>query len=446
MKVNRFNIIQSIGNKYILSNFLFRNIDIISESDIKLLNTTPQIHDTPERERLDYFLKQGYISEYGTEDLFIKQLCQQFLQNKNQIPWRILIIPSYTCNLNCGSCYFKDKEKNIIDLELIDSMFLLLNNISSNQPIQIGIYGGEPLINNPEHKMAIEYILSKTQEIDCTVQIFTNGIELNHYIEILCKYKKNIYISVSLIGSKEIHNQNRNNTFDKIIDNIDKALEHDLYINLHLLTNSNTSEYLVDFVNMMIDRLWHIVKSFNLYFRPVQSFECSCPDISDINKDLTGSFLNLKKEFPQLELVSLKEWHGLDIIENIIRKKELPFPVLYRCRSEVNFLAFDPLGNIYNCYNALGNPDYSIGKYFPEYKIFDENFKFWTNKSLIEPSKCLNCVFFPLCGGGCRYYNILNKHPLFSNLPCKDIINHYLFCIDKCSNDIIKVIDLFKTI
>ena len=68
-----------------------------------------------------------------------------------------------------------------------------------------------------------------------------------------------------------------------------------------------------------------------------------------------------------------------------------------------------PLGELYKCWNELGDKEKIIGF------INDQDFK---NKDLIrkyvlsancfEDEKCKDCKFIPICMGGCAFYRIKN--------------------------------------
>lgn len=77
--------------------------------------------------------------------------------------------------------------------------------------------------------------------------------------------------------------------------------------------------------------------------------------------------------------------------------------------THLNSFLIGPLGELYKCWNELGDSKKIIGY------INDQDFK---NKDLIrkyvlsancfEDEKCKDCEFIPICMGGCAFYRIKN--------------------------------------
>lgn len=76
-----------------------------------------------------------------------------------------------------------------------------------------------------------------------------------------------------------------------------------------------------------------------------------------------------------------------------------------------NYITIGPSGEIYKCWNDVGNKQRIVGSLLNKTSI---------NKSLLmryhtagdpfEDQRCLDCFHLPTCGGGCPYLRIKNEY------------------------------------
>ncbi|MCO5257827.1 MAG: radical SAM peptide maturase [Lentimicrobium sp.] len=142
------------------------------------------------------------------------------------------------CNLNCLYCgYGKlynnsgDRKRRVISFDKIKLLFEYLQpywddhpfNNSINQVINIGFYGGEPLL----YFDLIEQIVILIQSLNLKSKTFifrmtTNGVLLDRYIDKLVNY--NFHISVSIDGNETNHSyrayKNGKNSFSDVYENL----------------------------------------------------------------------------------------------------------------------------------------------------------------------------------------------------------------------------------
>ena len=272
-------------------------------------------------------------------------------------------------------------------------------------------------------------IIQKVKAQNLTLQISTTGVELKSYIDILKDYHEKLSIDINMECSEHIS--------DDFIDTIETAVNSKLSIALHVGITRANIQFLPSLANLIMNKMWLYLKNFTAFLRPIKENMCTCPHLNNLDPELTMEFLKMRKEYPQLELFNTHGWHGLDLVDFIIKKKELPPPRFYRCRPEFNFLTFAPDGLIYKCYNAIGNPEYSIGEYFPEFKLNYEKEKLW-QKGKIH-NKCLVCPMYPICGGGCLKLMIDYKVPFFNLPDCQTFVNIYKECLKFYAHDLVEM-------
>lgn len=310
------------------------------------------------------------------------------------------ICPTMDCNFNCPYC-FEEHRKGKMSLEIQDKIIELVNKISKNEKInklQITWFGGEPLLY-PDIIESLSDRLIKIAEknkLKYFSNIITNGYLLNQKnADILTKAKVDNY-QITLDGVGSIHNKTRclkngEPTFDKIIDNIKNTkitgiikIRQNIYKD-----NLNNIQELKDFLDNIKKTS---VNNITYYF-------------SDIcNNDNIENNKNIK-------LVSNLDFNKSKVfLENIF----IPKKKKYSCGAQkMNFITIDELGNLYKCRDKIKLNDSfgNIIKWDPNNPLFtakrpDMITNYINTIGAINDEECKNCVWFPVCVGGCPMYRI----------------------------------------
>lgn len=154
-------------------------------------------------------------------------VARNFIENKklfNSLHRSIIIEITQDCHrytpngsmINlCRHCYIKHSQKHA-DFALIDKVISFANK----HTYSIGVGGGEPFLKFD----LIQYILEKSK--NNLINIFTSGeVFTTKQVELLSKYK-NVVLSISLHGTKELHDYLASNgSYDLITKSI-KLLNH----------------------------------------------------------------------------------------------------------------------------------------------------------------------------------------------------------------------------
>lgn len=122
------------------------------------------------------------------------------------------------CNLNCVYCYQHSKKKSLIDesllKRLIQESFSEINDFSE---IEFDFIGGEPLLYMPLIRRICEWTWAEEREKRYIFFATTNGTVLTeedkHWFT---ENKDRFWLGLSLDGTREMHNKNRCNSFDRI--------------------------------------------------------------------------------------------------------------------------------------------------------------------------------------------------------------------------------------
>ena len=132
----------------------------------------------------------------------------------------ITLTITHSCNLNCSYCYEKHKNSkrmtfdtaiNIVEKELNDESNLTYDYV------EIDFFGGEPLLEFELIKDIVDYVKAKKYKNKYVFFATTNGTILTEEMKLwFAKNRDQIVLGLSLDGTREMHNTNRSNSYDKI--------------------------------------------------------------------------------------------------------------------------------------------------------------------------------------------------------------------------------------
>ena len=147
---------------------------------------------------------------------------------------QLTLVVSEACNLRCTYCMYGDHYPDFRKHSTLlmksntakRSIDFFLERCKKDEPVSIGFYGGEPLINFDLIEFCLTYASqqypSKHQHLGFTMT--TNGTLLNsEAVDVLQEY--NVMLAISLDGPKDIHDHNRiasdgSGSFNKIVRNL----------------------------------------------------------------------------------------------------------------------------------------------------------------------------------------------------------------------------------
>jgi uncharacterized protein len=365
------------------------------------------------------FLKRrGHIVEEGEEqDLTytMKTQCSQLHEQQSAINTHIIVV-TYDCNLQCPYCFERHLYKKgsewmnqTMDDKTVDAVFKTILQLDSKAAQPITLYGGEPL--TLKNEPIIGYILRKGAEHGYSFSALTNGADLYHFVPLLSQYDI-AHIFVTIDGPREIHDQRRLRkggigTFDDIVKGVDLALDHHISVGIRVNVDAFNMNYLPDVAGFFKEKGWDSQVYFNAV--KVTSFECTYPIISE--DEFEANFLELlKDERMHLFLEAFTYPHALT--DCLFRNRQFE-PHFWNCASHVSTLVYDPLGDIYPCYEVVGNNQYTIGEYLPELE-FNSAYDEWRNRTVFTIPECRECSAAFFCGGGCAYAAFKNSGTIFA--------------------------------
>jgi len=131
----------------------------------------------------------------------------------------IYITTNYDCNLDCNYCYEKGKRNsNVFSIQQAQNLLSdILNKDIEDKFTVIDFHGGEPFLVFNEIKELCEWAWSQKFLHDFLFFATSNGTLIHGEIQDwLTLHKDKFGVSISIDGTKEMHDLNRSNSFDLI--------------------------------------------------------------------------------------------------------------------------------------------------------------------------------------------------------------------------------------
>lgn len=287
----------------------------------------------------------------------------------------IYITTNETCNLNCVYCYESDKTNNKeFDIDLaINTIENILNE--PGEFVYINFHGGEPFLVFNKIKTLCEYIWNRHYPSKYIFYATSNGTLIHGEIqEWLAKNKHRFVVGLSLDGTKEMHNINRSNSFDRIdIDFFKKTWPRQgVKMTISPQTISNLAEGVIFLHNIGIYQInanlaemvdWSDNSLLNIYERELQT--------------LSEYYLS----HPNVNRCSLFKINFAGIINSVPRKW---------CGAGTSMEVTDINGRKFPCHLFFESV---CGK---EKSDRSKEINFYDDSQLFSDS-CINCGFLVIC-------------------------------------------------
>ncbi|MEK3790400.1 radical SAM protein [Paenibacillus sp. FSL R7-0204] len=440
------------GN-YILINSLSGAVDVVDSSVKERLDQieqkNPQQDNPDEQELLSFFIKRGYVFNSLAEErqiLFRVKDAMDKMTAKSKWGMTFNVCTTYACNLRCPYCYQGHQIHDFshaLDSDEITKMFEAISNIIKMEEARgrfIGaqhrmvLYGGEPLL--PKTKDSVKEIVDRAvNEYGFRMCAITNGTFLHQFMDIFQPYHEHWdFFQISLDGPQAVHDKRRimaggQGTYDRIVQNIDMALERGFAVAARTNVNKENLGHLTELANFIEYKGWNTQPHFGWQVTPVTNhFSEPMPDhlpehellialyemfgdldsfIDKYNARL-GSVINMRTSRIRNTIRSF-DWSRMNDMDTCTSSGVTSVPHFKECSArEQRFYSFGTEGLIYACPDSVGRAETAIGTFFPEYKLNSEAHQQW-DRGITDSKECTECSISLFCGGGCAYANLMRN-------------------------------------
>lgn len=356
------------------------------------------------------FLVENQIISDGNEDTDS--------DNKGEIN-SIYFLPTLQCNLICDFCSLSSSpfiiEPKPMALEFIKDMIMKLSDLKVHKFV---ITGGEPFCS----KNIFNIINLVNKNLDCKLQICTNGLLLNNeVIERIQGKVQMLDISIeniledSCFLNKQVQKQ-------QFMDKIDILIKIGFQVCLSFVLTKKNQELVFEFLDICYEKRTAI----------------SVKVIEKIGRAEENEELLVSKEEAETIMVGIYKYiaaKGYDT-PNF---EEFLFPVLLpqkACAGYGHLLSVYPDGSIYNCF-MLNYSSFRLGNLSQDSmddilnRLHEKKESDLFKKCFIVCNKqgCTTCEINDFCEGHCHYCNSNGQAKVKENIQCYFIRKLYLFIL-----------------
>ena len=302
-----------------------------------------------------------------------------------------ILFLTYRCNLNCKYCFAKtlvhdDKtNKATISMQNIEKFCRYIENdisINNRKNNSIVFFGGEPSLV-PD---IILKIIERTEHLNLTYSIYTNGILLDDFPNSLLRRMQTILVAID--GDIECHEKYKpKGSYELIVDKVNYIRNKtDAQIIARITMEEETN------IDISVSNL---LKDFDfVHWQIVNKNSFDNPDelIKNYQNNVKTLFNKWKEALNNGEVLNIIPFNR--IVSLLISNKESKS---FLCGCGTTIQAIDIDGNVYLCDEFIENSENAISN------IQDDNYQSITYKSHNELfDDCSNCDVSSICLGRCR--------------------------------------------
>ena len=316
----------------------------------------------------------------------------------------LTIVTSLGCNFDCPYCY-QVKPRAILDDETVGLLVdVLEEQLTTIRRFHVTWFGGEPLLATDRiHELSDAFIeRCDRAEVAYSANIVTNGYLLTPDLARRLHAARVESAQITLDGPAETHDvmrplRNGKGTFDVILDNVVACAEL-IPISIRVnLDTANAGQY-----ERLLDQLVERGLAGRISVHPGQlvAYDEGIGAPSETYRPqcfTLPQFAQVEREF----LAAARE-RGL-------ASAQLPEPVATPCTAtNVNELVVGANGELYKCWDSVGNKQEEIG-HLRSWKDPNDRVLKWLRYDPFTDEGCRSCIALPTCMGGCAHHAMLDR-------------------------------------
>ncbi len=411
MKPSFYNIFFDVDKKHYVYNTLTSGLISLTEDilrslqDENLNNISSQV--------VDVLAEQGFVTSKSMDELSCYKYYYNKLQYQQPDTIRFVFVPTYGCNLDCSYCYQgKIKDPKQLDKSQISSLKLfVLNEIKRNnniRKIQLGFYGGEPLLCKRANIEIANYVRELANELNLKIEtnITTNAVLIDSDIIENFIIPNDMKIQITIDGVKSTNDtrrvsKNNKSSFDSIKSSIMLLNYYGLKDNIIL--RLNVDNHNINEIDDVLREFSDLVGDF--YVSPLlEAGNNTCNKDTCISKSTFFA-----KYYNEIEC-KLKALNINKEYKHTFGKKK-PCAI-----NKENGYFIDCNLDVYKCVGFVGEKHFAVGQ-ISDNGVLVKNSNYYKQLtwSPFNFSKCVNCNLLPACASGCAYDAYLNNGSINHN-------------------------------
>lgn len=420
----------------------------------------------PDDETLDRLKRRGFLTTKTPDEevaLFSRMANSMHEAAKRRPTW--LFMPAYDCNLRCGYCFQDHMRTNpsyahmlkAMTPELVERLFRAIPELAARHGVDpaaacntdLTLYGGEPLL--AAHRPIILDLLERTGRLGGKGMFaITNATELHAYADVLGNGGVT-GVQITLDGPPDEHDRRRiradgSGTFTAIADNIDLALSKNVSVSVRMNIDRNNIPTLPRLATEIVRRRWHEHPRFFAYTAVIVLDRNHTGQDSTLDSwAATRQLEKLAVDHPELAAIAAPTGaRRRDLVEVFAGRRSIRAMLRSTyCGAHTADYMFDPLGDIYACWERTGDARLRIGwvdadgaphlketgaavraeedheakrrRFLPIVGAEPTDATSWRSRNVTTNSHCQRCRYAFFCGGGCAAYALNTKDEYYTN-------------------------------
>ena len=393
IKFSQYNVVfENENNLYIYNSFTggLLEVEETLERYFKIekgFEQIPTLLNSLSDETLEDLISGGILVDSSVDEA--KALhCSSQIARYTTDNLTLTIAPTTHCNFRCPYCYENIDNQTSMSNNTIDQIpHFIEANFPNLKSLQIVWYGGEPLLELEKITTITNKLIDNNYCL-LPASIVTNGYLLNRQVAYQLTELGINYAQVTIDGSRNDHDSRRIPktgvpTFDRILNNVRSCadlLDITIRINADKTNIEHADELLEDLKKSGLR------DNVSISLAPVTNY-------NEKNNDLGMCFSS--PQFAEEEYIFYKKamQEGFNVIDNLLHRRQICGAISY------NSYVIDPSGDLYKCWDLIGDTTEKIGTIFDSIQLNHNHCK-WL---LYNPYKerCINCKVLPMCNGGC---------------------------------------------
>lgn len=314
----------------------------------------------------------------------------------------LTIAPTLACNLRCPYCYEQAVRRNGKMSPETEEQIVAFCQSSSKHLSSLSVvwYGGEPLLARETIFRLSRRFIKMAEQFGgiYKASMVSNGYLLDRPVAIALREHQVELVQITLDGPQAIHDARRprvgmRGSFDKIVQNLTEIVDV-LKVVIRVNVEATNQEAVPALLEVLESRgLKHKV---GVYFAQVDAYAASDHAVAK------RCFSDQSFSKTEIELYQYAVDNGWQI-------GKYPHPLTTYCAAtRLNAFVVDPWGNLYKCWNTIGEPSKVVGHVSKPVTLNPEHVR-WLVTSPFKYEICRNCEVLPICVGGCPYKMLVEE-------------------------------------
>lgn len=381
------------------------NRKVNNSNDVILLNTVTgasmimseklylNLDSTDDNELINACIKNGFlVDDDYDEQLFVNTV--RYANNYNESSMStFVIIPTTACNARCVYCYENGLNYTYMSKKTAEQTVKFIISSSLGNDIKLMWFGGEPLMAIDTIDFISNRILSslKAGQKYNSSMISNGSLITDSVIDKMVGVWNCSRVQISLDGFADEYARRKRYTvhvgYDSIIENINRLSSKGIQVAIRLNFDRCNYDEILKLIGHLSDNI-EDKKLISVYAIPL------FPPSTEKEKgkyfkpeELDDIYERIYNELINAGFIHSVDYFAVGLKSHFCSAMKLQHSVistsgdLYKCQ-HINAVCNRPIGDVYKgaklCYNHGG----------------------WINPTMDK--KCADCVFLPMCQGGCR--------------------------------------------